>query len=755
MILMQVLVVSLLMTLLGRLWYIQIYSGNKYRTEASDNRVRTVTTTAVRGQILDDMGRPFVSNRTSLVVSVDSSVVSRLKKAQRTALFTNLAAKLKTTAKSLEDRTSLCAKDNPVKPPVCWYGSPFQPIPVVNDVSEAVALSIMERTEDFPGVSADLQAVRQYDAPAGANAAHLLGYIGPVTADEVAATKNSAVPLGNSDEIGRSGLEAQYDSYLRGVPGEKTVSVDFGGRVTGQVGETAAQPGDNVVTNVDAKVQALLEQQLQAAIERARSQNDPTGKPYIADSASGVVMDVQTGQVVALASLPTYNPSVWVGGIAKPVYASLISKANNAPLTFRAIAGQYAPGSTFKVVSSSAMLDHGGYVDTPTYDCPASLQVGNAVKTNFEGEAPGIGTLTQAIEESCDTVFYKVAFDQWLADGGTKPSANPADLIIKEAEAWGIEKKTGIDLPGETAGSILTRAEKLKTWEDNRTEYCSRARNGYPEIATSDPVRAATLQEYAVENCAVSGGVYQAGDAVNTIIGQGTDLLSPIKMAQWYAAIANGGTLYQPQVAKAIVAADGTPVKVMKPVVEGKLPVTASTLAFLQNALTLVTSAPIGTGHTPFLGFPLTQIPVASKTGTAEVAGKQTTGWYASYAPANNPKYVVVMMVTQGGTGALTSGASVRAIYDQLLGVVNDVPTPNATILPGGNPPTTLPVVSKDGRIFPPGTKLPKSLIPTKTASPSPSSSGSSSPPATPASASSAAGPLRFGDNRRYPAGFS
>ena len=240
MIVMQVLVVSLLLTLLGRLWYIQIYSGDKYRTEASDNRVRTVTTTAVRGQILDDMGQPFVQNRTSLVVSVDSSVVSRLKKAQRAALYAKLAVKLKTTAKSLEARTSLCGKTNPVKPPVCWYGSPFQPIPVASDVTTAVALSIMERTEDFPGVTASLQAVRQYTFPDHANAAHLLGYIGPVTADEVKATKKADVPLTNSDEIGRSGLEAQYDQYLRGVPGEKTVSIDFGGRVTGQVGETAA-----------------------------------------------------------------------------------------------------------------------------------------------------------------------------------------------------------------------------------------------------------------------------------------------------------------------------------------------------------------------------------------------------------------------------------------------------------------------------------------------------------------------------------
>ena len=274
----QALVVSLLLTLLGRLWYVQIYSGAEYRAAATNNNVRSVVTEAVRGQILDDEGRALVRNRTSLVVSVDRSVLDSMSTAKARAVLVALAAKLKTTADTLSDKISLCGTPGAKKPPLCWNGSPFQPIPVAKDVTADVALSILESGEQFPGVTADLEAIREYPAPAKANAAQILGYIGPVSQAELDASQGAKNPLYQYDQVGKAGLEAQYDDVLRGTNGLKQLGVDRAGKVTGTLSESPAVPGDNLVTNIDAKVQATLEQQLVAAIKRARSQPDPKGR---------------------------------------------------------------------------------------------------------------------------------------------------------------------------------------------------------------------------------------------------------------------------------------------------------------------------------------------------------------------------------------------------------------------------------------------------------------------------------------------
>ncbi len=735
-IVMQVLVVSLLLTLLGRLWFLQVYSGAEYRKAAKSNFTREVVTEAVRGQILDDMGRQLVRNKTTLVITVDRSTLDQLKKADRAAVVARLARQLKTTARALTDKITLCgtkATDSTpaAKPYICWSGSPFQPIPVAKDVSQATALSILERAEDYPGVAAELESQREYPQPYGANAAHELGYVGPVTQDELDRTAGDKNPLYRSDLVGRSGLEDQYDSVLRGVNGVKQLAVDRAGNVTGSVGETPAQAGDNLVTNIDARVQAVLEDQLAKAVQRARGQTDPqTGKPLKADSAAGVVLDVRNGHVIAMASLPTYDPSIWVGGITTKEYGSLTSRATGQPLVSRAYQGGFAPGSTFKVVSSTAMLQSGRYSTAGPYPCPSSLQIGGRKFTNSESKSYGPIGLERAIEVSCDTVFYGVADAEWVRDGGAHPF-HPKDIFINAALAWGFGKKTGIDLPGESAGNITTRQDRIDNWKANRAEYCAAAKKGYPNVAKTDPAHAAYLKAIAADNCAASGAVYLPGDAVNFIIGQGETLTTPLKMAQVYAAIANGGTLWTPQVAKAVLAPTGQVVQQIKPVAEGRLPVAKGTLSFLQHALSQVTVS--GTADNQFKDWPLNQIPIAAKTGTAEVAGKQTTSWFATYAPATRPQYAVVMMVSQGGYGSTTSADSVKAVYRELFGVHGKSIDPKTSVLPNGVLPVKLPVTTQDGRILPPGSPLPKvtaTSTPLAPASPASGGGGSGTPAA-------------------------
>ena len=685
----QVLVISLFVTLIGRLFYLQVLSGETYKQAASDNRVREVITPAVRGLILDQAGRPMVSNRTSLVVSVDRTAVFRQKDKGK-AVLTRLATALGTTYEDLYDRLQLCGTKEAKKPPVCWNGSPYQPIPVAKDVPTALALRIMEQRIDFPGVKAELEAVRQYPVPYGVNAAHVLGYLGPVTDAELKASRENlesgATELRRTDLVGRAGLESSYDEQLRGTPGVKQLAVDRAGAVTGTVGETDAVPGNYLVTNVDSRLQSVVETQLLEAVKRARSQ----GKG--GDSGSAVVLDVTNGHVLAMASWPTYDPSVWVGGIGRAEYTALTAANAGTPLLARAVQGQYVPASTFKVVSAAAAAGNGFPLDT-IYKCPEETKIGNRVVRNNESRAYGEVTLARAIEVSCNTVFAALGYDMWLSDGGNSPTSTARDAIEKTALGFGYGKRTGVDLPSEARGRVGGREFKQAYYDQYKDVWCERKDTGYPEVAKTDPVRAAFLKALAAENCA-DGNKFRGGDAANLAIGQGDTVVTPLQVAMVYSAIANGGTLWQPQVAKAVVASNGKIVETIKPKATGKLPMSRETMRYLQASLRGVVSD--GTAAGVFAGFP---VPLSAKTGSGQVQGKDPTTWMASYGPSAKPRYAVIMTVNQGQTGAETVGPSLRKVWEALLGVSGQTADPRRGVLVGGAPLAALPTVRADGTV--------------------------------------------------------
>jgi penicillin-binding protein 2 len=266
------------------------------------------------------------------------------------------------------------------------------------------------------------------------------------------------------------------------------------------------------------------------------------------------------------------------------------------------------------------------------------------------------------------------------------------------AKAFGLGRPTGLDLPGESDGRIADRAWKRAYWKATKDFYCAKAKTGYPEVARKDPRRAAYLLQLSKENC-VDGWAYRGGDAANFAIGQGDTTTTPLQMARVYAAVANGGTLVTPHLGRAIMTPEGELVRRIEPEPAGKVPVSKATLAWLRHALRTVTE--VGTGYGPFAraGFPLDKVPVASKTGTGEVYGKQTTSWFASYAPANKPQYAVVMMISQGGTGSGISGPSVAELYKTLFGVTGSRVDLAEAAPPGGHPTAALPVVRPDGTV--------------------------------------------------------
>ncbi|WP_329132012.1 penicillin-binding protein 2 [Streptomyces sp. NBC_01476] len=679
-VILQILAVSLLLTLGGRLWYLQIRNGQEYDQKAASNHIQQVVTPAVRGAILDDRGVPLADNETRLVVS--ASRTDLLKQADDgKAVLTRLAGVLGMDTQEVLDKVRLCDARTP-KP--CWNGSPYQPIPITDDATTQQALQIMERREDFPGITAEPTAVRRYPAPDKANTAQVLGYLSPVTDAELTASEKTSTPLLRSDQIGRSGLESTYDAQLRGKAGVTNYEVDNLGRVIGKAGDTPATPGDTLVTSIDAKVQAVTEKQLDNAMKEARKTFDTiTGENYKADSGAAVVMDNHTGQVIAMASEPTYDPNAWVGGISAKDYKQLTEKSSNYPLLNRAIQGQSAPGSTFKVVSTSAAVN-AGYPMDGGYPCTSSMTIGSQLFKNFEGESFGDISLGRALEVSCDTVFYGIAYKEWLKDGGTDPK-HPKDFFYKTAHQFGLGAKTGVDLPGEVTGRVPDREWKQQYYDANKDYWCKvkkTAKKSDQSLATN----------IARENC-TDGYVLRAGDSVNYAIGQGDTLVTPIQMARIYAALGNGGTLYQPTIGKAVVSPDGKTVTPIKPKVVGKLPDNAQTIKDIDKATAGVVTD--GTANWKFLNWPQDKITLHAKTGTAEVSGKQTTSWLTTYTK----DYTIVMTISQAGTGSGGAGTAVRRIYEAMYGIQKDGTQidPKNGIMP--KPVTALPKISADGAV--------------------------------------------------------
>ncbi|MGW3492313.1 penicillin-binding protein 2 [Streptomyces sp. NPDC001020] len=647
----QILVLSLLGTLGGRLWYLQIRNGAQYAKEASGNHVQQVVQPAVRGEILDARGVAIADNETRLVVSASRTDLLKMKDHGK-AVLTKLAGVLDMKPQDVMDKVRLCDAKTPQP---CWNGSPYQPIPITDDATPRQALQLRERSEDFPGITAEPEAVRRYPSPGNANTAQVLGYLSPVTDDEIQQAKDTDSPYLRSDQVGRSGLERQYDRILRGKAGITRYEVDNLGRVIGKANSDIAEPGSKLITSIDARVQAVAEYELNEAMKAARGQFDKiTGENYKADSGAVVVMEAKTGRIVAMASNPTYDPNVWVGGISAKDYKKLTGKDSDYPLLNRAIQGQSAPGSTFKVVSTAAAVE-AGYDFDGHYPCTSSYTVGNQVFKNFEGENFGPISLGRALEVSCDTVFYGLADNEWKKDGGINPKkGQPKDYFYKAAHQFGLGKTTGIDLPNEVTGRVPDRQWKQRYWEANKDAWCKSGKKDGDYV-----------EKIAYENC-LEGNKMREGDAINYSIGQGDTLVTPIQQAVIYSAISNGGTLWNPSIGKAVVSPDGKKVTEIKPKSHGRAPIDKKTRDVMEEALAGVVTR--GTAAWKFGGWPQDKIPLHAKTGTAEVYGKQTTSWLSTYSK----DYAVVMTISQAGTGSGASGQAIHNIYDALYGVQKD-----------------------------------------------------------------------------------
>jgi penicillin-binding protein 2 len=667
-----VLVAAALVALGGRLWYVQVLNTAQYKALAAANQTRQVVVPAVRGGILDDLGQPLVRNQTSMVVSVNMSTLSQTTSDDGQSVLRRLAPLLGMSYKDLSEKTRLCTRGVPAP---CWTGSPYQPIPVDQRVSMRTALQIMEEPNQFPGVTAGVEPVVDYPMPDGADPAQVIGYLQPITQQEMAQEHLPETGFAGDDLVGQAGLEAQYNAALTGKPGTQTVSVNAAGDVRGVVSEVSPKNGDTLVTSLNSKVQAVAQDALNSAIARSRAQGNDVNQ-------GAAVVETTTGRIVAMASYPDYNPSVWTNGISQQEFNYLFGTASGEPIMNWATQGQYAPGSTFKVTSTAAAVAD-GYSLYGLYNCPASVSIDGQRFINDGNPSEGDMTFQTALIQSCDSVYYDLAYQMWQSDDNAANfQANPHAPIQKMQAmelAWGFGKYTGIDLPEESTGTIPTRQWLYYMWKDNAhtgENWCKygKANGSY-------------VQQIEYQDCQ-DGYTWEPGQAAIAAIGQGYVTATPLQLTNAYVALADGGTLWAPKIGEALISPAGKVVERINPTVTRKLPVSSTTLAYIRNALQGVVTQ--GTAAGAFGGFPLNKVCVAGKTGTAEIMGKVATSVFASFAPCQNPQYVVVVMLPDSGYGADAAAPAVRQIWDGIYGLEG-----HQAAVPGGVLPATIPRLTR------------------------------------------------------------
>ena len=581
--------------LLIRLWFLQVISGEQYALRADGNRLRTVITQPPRGNILTRDGVPLVNNTTG------ENLVARPRELlgeRRRQVLTRLAAKVGQPASVLIAKVA--AGDD----------QPLQSVVLARDINPVLYRYLAERRRDFPGISLQKTYLRFY--PQGDLAAHILGSTGPITADTLKAYRHKK--YAGDETVGIDGVEKQYEAVLKGAPGKSVVEVDASGEPQGReyISSRSPVPGRDLRLSIDSVTQRALE----GAIANAARVTGATG-------AAGVALDPNTGEVLALGSYPTFSPEAFVTRRSKQIEPILNDPEK--PLNDRAIAGVYPAGSTFKSITAAAALQGGEITASTLLESSATITLHKQVFSNFHHESHGSVTLPQALKVSSDTFFYQVADRLWQKQVSSTGNDYP---LSDEARKFGFGAPTGIDLPSEAAALVPDPPWKKRQYAGSR----------YTDFQRS----------------------WVAGDTINLGVGQGFLQVTPLQMAAAYAAIANGGTLYAPSVGMQVLDHGRVVEELSKGRPSRQIGVTATNLATIKQGLYDAANVTDGTSASVFSNLP-ERAKVAGKTGTVEtgVPGEEDHSWFVGYAPFDNPRIVVAVIIEHGGTGANAAAPAV------------------------------------------------------------------------------------------------
>ena len=573
-----------------RLWYLQVLSSEKYEKQANNNQVRNIKVQAPRGEIVDREGRVLVANRTGLAVRITPDKLPE-DTGERREVYRRLARVLGMKAERIERTVSRQLK-----------ALPFSPATVRQDVPQKLVYYLFENSDDFPGVTVEQVFLREY--PHRQVGAHLFGTVGEITKEQREDTRYRGVDLG--DRVGQSGIESQYDRFLRGRNGASRVQVDALGNLRGQLRVIRPQQGRQLRLSVDLDVQRAGQRALGGA------------------KGAFAVMNVNNGEVLALGSSPSFDPNLFSKGVRQSDYSRLSSKDNGEPLLNRAIQAGYPTGSTFKLITATAALQ-GGLITPDTVQVDGgSIRVGGVTFKNAGNAVHGALALRKALSVSSDVFFYRL--------GQEANGSGDGLLIQKWARRLGLGEQTGIDLPAEAPGLIPT-----PKWRNHL----------FKKKLTDRP--------------------WSVGDNINLSVGQGDLQADPLQMAVAYAAVANGGKVLRPRLGQRIEDSTGRPRQVLEAPVPRRLKIRPEFRQAILEGLRSAASDPGGTSTPVFRGF---SVPIAGKTGTAEKgAGRADQSWYVALAPYPSPKYVVAVTFESGGFGAETAAPAARSILSELFGV--------------------------------------------------------------------------------------
>jgi len=561
-----------------RLVWLQLLLGAEFRGEADNNRIRILSITAPRGTFYDRNGIPLVTSRPGFSVSlvpinepISDDVINRL-------------------------APLLGMKPNDIKNKIT-QNNVLAPVRIKDDVDQEILTKIAERQSEFPGVVIEVQAVRNYinqDL-----AAHLFGYVGEISTAELNLKKTEGYTLGSL--VGKFGLEKVYDQEIRGEDGGQQIEVDVEGTPTRIIGKKEPVLGNELVLTIDAKIQKATEK---AMDDRLRFLQDRFGNPN-AKAAAAVVMNPQTGEILALVSRPAFNPNIFNGGISSKDWKEINDNPFN-PMQNRTISAEYPPGSSFKIVTGSAALEAGKVTsEEKIMDSGTHWLV---PKGNAHNMALGWIDFNVAMAKSDNVYFYELGNRLGI------------DLLETWARNFGLGSPTGINLPGESEGLVANRKYKMQVYEEE----------------------------------------WYLSETFDAAIGQGFQLVTPLQMACVVSQIANGGHRYRPYVVSKILSPSGEVIKTFEPEELGKVNISEKNLKTVRDSLRDVIS-PRGTAGYIFENFPMQ---IAGKTSTAENPHGDDHGWFVAYGPFDHPTLVVAVVVEQGGYGSDSAGPIARKIFE-------------------------------------------------------------------------------------------
>jgi penicillin-binding protein 2 len=617
-------------TLFLRLWSLQVLNGEQLLRASQNNQRRDIRVQAPRGPILDRNGEVLVTNVPGRAVQIWSSDLPK-RRGVRLREIRALARVLEVPANQIGAAIRRHRHD------------PLTPIRIKDSASRAQVFYLEERAEDFPGVQIVPAYLRYY--PNRELAAHVLGFVSEISPEQVAALRGQGYRGG--DTIGQTGIESYYDRYLRGAAGVSQLRVDSLGRpISLVVPKVPAHPGDAVRLTLDLKLQKAAEEALRYGIERAH--NSECYGCWFSNGGAIVALDPRDGSIRALASSPTYPPSLYVGRVRQRALNSAgltprTAEAMNYPALDRALNAAYPPGSTFKPVTAIAAMQEHILQPFEPLACTGSYEKNGTTFKNWDPFVNEAMTLPTALARSCDTYFYQVGYRFY----GMPSDRGPR--LQAWASRFGFGQKTGIDLGSERSGLLPTPDWRLKT-------YTKKTDPGHWQVDS----------------------LWKPGDSIQLAIGQKDLLVTPMQMARFYAMIANGGKLVTPHLLLDVEqpSSNNNPGRAV-PTPPARAPestnVDAQALAVVREGLFQATHATLGTSTSIFGSFPIS---ISGKTGTAEklidpgdgIPRNFNQSWWCGYGPSDSPDLVVCALIENGGHGGDAAAPAALKVFESFFG---------------------------------------------------------------------------------------